>query len=126
VSFAGDVGVDIELHKPSRDFAGIAEYAFGKNEQETVSRFGAESFYAIWTLREAIAKATERGLRQVTDSVDRVAAGPFQEARWSNLDGESWWLMHERPANDLSLAVALRLGTATPRPIAFRRWPHTL
>lgn len=125
VSFEGEVGVDVELHKQSRDFTGIAEYAFGKSEREIAARFGAERFYAVWTLREAIAKATGKGLRQVTDSVDRVAEGPFGESRWSNLDGENWWLMHEYLTTGLSLAVALRLGVAEPRPIALNRWRCT-
>jgi phosphopantetheinyl transferase len=125
-SFAGAVGIDVELHKERRDHHGIAEYAFGIQERAAVARFGAERFYAVWTLREAMAKATGEGLRQVVDSVDRVAIGPMDDACWSALDDGNWWLMHRRPSPGLSLAAALRFGTAPQRPIELHWWPFDM
>ena len=118
-SYAGAIGIDVELTRDTRNHQGIAARAFGIEEQ-AAARLGTDRFYGIWTLREAIAKATGEGLRQAADSVDRVADGPFEDARWTTLDGDDWWLMHAKPAAGLSLAVALR---APRSPVAVRWWP---
>ena len=49
------IGIDIE-HWQRRNFAKIADYAFGPNEIAAVEEDGAAAFYRIWTIREAIAK----------------------------------------------------------------------
>lgn len=123
-SVTGAVGIDIERRKPGRDISGIASYAFGRQEQAAAVS-GEDRFYAIWVLREAIAKATGEGLPRVTDGVDRVGAGPFRSAGWSRMEDADWWLMHQRK-DDVDLAVALRLGIP-PRPhIKLRWWPDPM
>jgi phosphopantetheinyl transferase len=107
-TFDGDVGIDIELVKPSRNYLGIAEHAFGPSERAAVSRFGPARFYAIWTLREAIAKATAAGLEKAADGRDQVHDGPYNSATWATLEGRNWWLMHAKRPSEMSLSVALR------------------
>ena len=66
----GDIGVDIEYLGRSRPFRDIADAAFGAGERRSVEAGGAAAFYRIWTLREALAKATGRGLPMVVDQQD--------------------------------------------------------
>jgi len=112
----GPIGIDIELAKPRRDLAGIAEAAFGQTERRRCERDGPNGFYRIWTLREAIAKALGTGLAMVTDRVDRVADGP-DEGYWN---WQGWQLAHHRIAAGLSLALAVRPDNALPGHIVWR------
>lgn len=112
-TFAGEIGIDIEQVKPSRNHLGIAEHAFGPNEKAAVSSFGPARFYAIWTLREAIAKATRAGLQMAADGRDRVHDGPYNSATWLILEDANWWLMHAGPSSEMSLGVAFRPAGAT-------------
>ena len=72
---------------------------------------GLSAFYRIWTVREAISKATGDGMALVTDGTDRVpvamADGTFAAAR------DDWLLAHDVIAQDFSLALAAHV--ASPR-----------
>jgi phosphopantetheinyl transferase len=100
------IGIDLERHR-QRDFGRIAEYGFGPREQLRIDQQGMPEFYRIWTVREAIAKATGQGLALVTDGLDRVQSGPPVGFWTTRCDGEDWLLHHSRPATDLSLAIAV-------------------
>jgi len=115
ISNIGAVGLDIEPHGRERDLAGIARYAFGPREQQTVAQGGVTAFYRIWTLREAIGKATGEGLALVTDGIDRIASGP-EEGAWAQDDGR--WLLLHRHLGAASLALAVRACG----PAAAARW----
>ncbi|WP_459859257.1 4'-phosphopantetheinyl transferase family protein [Dongia sp. agr-C8] len=124
-TFAGAIGVDVEQARGGRDLGGIAERAFGRQEREAVGRFGSPRFYAIWTLREAIAKATGKGLEMAADRRDRVPDGPTGSARWMRMDDVDWWLMHESPAPEVSFGLAFRPAAGRPRSEAVQLhwWP---
>jgi len=102
----GNVGVDIEWHKPGRDHRSIARLAFGPQEERMAERGGLRSFYRLWTLREAIGKATGRGLAMVVDGLDRLPAEPHT-GHWLSSDRE-WLLAHLEPRPSLSFALAMR------------------
>jgi 4'-phosphopantetheinyl transferase len=97
------LGVDVEYHR-HRDFAALAAYAFGPDEQHYVAQGGAPAFYKIWTLREAIAKATGEGLPSAADGRSRIAA-PQRDGAWSEA---AWNLFYTRPDAEHSLALATR------------------
>ena len=98
----GPIGIDLEVPRPQRDLAGIAAFAFGPKEQIRAAA-GPAAFYRIWTLREAIAKATGVGLAQAADRQDRVDGGPETGAwRW-----QDWHLTHRMPEPGTHLAIAL-------------------
>lgn len=80
------VGIDIEKWRV-RDFAKLANYAFGPDEQKTE----ATEFYKIWTIREAVAKATG----------DSVFTGMGK-----NIDTKKWQILTALPVEGYSLAVA--------------------
>jgi len=103
------VGIDVERHRERR-YSAIAEYAFGERERDLVCRDGGAAFYRIWTLREAIAKATGDGLRGVMDRRDRAHGGA--EGHWTAPadNGGTWLLAHVRPQPEVSLAIALLAG----------------
>lgn len=124
-TFAGEIGIDIEQVRHSRNHLGIAEHAFGLNETEVVRRFGSARFYAIWTLREAIAKATGKGLQMAADGRDRVHDGPDNSSKWVSLEDADWWLMHATPSAEVSLGLALRpTGSKLPQEVRLLWWPR--
>ena len=102
---AGAVGIDIEQHRP-RDFAALAGQAFGPEEQAEVAVHGEDAFYRIWTLREAMSKATGEGLALAANGRDLVA-GCASGSYWRiEHEGRVWHLTHARGDLGYSLAVA--------------------
>lgn len=61
-------GVDLEFHRPGRNFHALADRHFAIREAERLHALAepelSTEFYDIWTLKEAFVKATGRGLRQ--------------------------------------------------------------
>jgi 4'-phosphopantetheinyl transferase len=101
------IGIDIEHHRPDRDFAALASAAFGPQERRLAEGGGATEFYRIWTLREAMAKARGVGFDLVSDGRDHVTPNA--------VEASDWYLYHSEPVPGLSLAVA-----------ASERWDYTL
>lgn len=113
---SGEIGIDIERRDPSRDHLGIAELAFGTAGRDMVSRGGADAFYRLWTLREAMGKATGEGLAMTVDATDPIAAGPHT-GYWVAADSR-WLLAHLELPFEVSLALAVR----SEAPVAARDW----
>lgn len=103
----GSLGVDVENHQKKRSFEAIASFAFGPQERQAAS-MSSQAFYRIWCLREAMSKASGKGLPEVTDRIDRVLGGPGV-GTWEAECGSSRWLLaHIAPAAGYSLAVAVK------------------
>lgn len=124
VSHVGPVGIDIEAHRATRNWRGIAETYFGPRECAVAMSEGVSAFYRIWTLREAMGKATGEGL--LTDRTDRVGSlVPADQGTWISEDRQ-WLLTHLVPRQGLSLAIAVQpqgnldLGCWS---LASIRWP---
>jgi hypothetical protein len=122
ICFDGDVGIDIETMRCDRDIAGIASRAFGPLECAEIATEGCPRFYAIWTLREAIAKAVGIGLAMAADGKDRVAGGTQDGFRQISIDDEPWQIMQRAVGTELSLALALRETAATAGPPRLQWW----
>jgi 4'-phosphopantetheinyl transferase len=105
----GPIGIDVEYWR-LRDFSSLADFAFGPGERQEVARYGVSAFYRIWTLREAIAKATGNGLMAAIDGQDQVAAAPLSGC-W--VSGE-WRLFNASPHINYSLAVASKSENTWP------------
>jgi 4'-phosphopantetheinyl transferase len=99
LSVGAPIGIDIEHHKPDRDFATLASAAFGPQERRRVEAGGATEFYRIWTLREAMAKARGVGLSFVFDGCDHVTPNADEASNWH--------IHHSEPVAGLSLAVVV-------------------
>ena len=106
-STIGPIGIDVECHK-TRDLNGLALAAFGPIECAAVATSGVSAFYRIWTLREAISKATGDGMALATDRIDRVPAAMNDGKMVAIEDG--WFIAHELIAPALSMALALRVA----------------
>jgi 4'-phosphopantetheinyl transferase len=119
---AGLLGVDIEFHRPMRNFQGLATRNFAPVEAARLpGREGADlagEFYDLWTLKEAFVKACGDGLSQsLADfwfSFDRPAASLCFEALPA-LEPEPWrWSFWSyRLEGPYSAALALRAGPGT-------------
>jgi phosphopantetheinyl transferase len=112
-SAIGPVGIDIEYRNPDRDLSRLARAAFGPAECQAVAAHGVSAFYRIWTLREAISKATGDGMALVADRIDRVPIvmgdGTLVAA------GDEWLVAHDVVAQDFSLALVVRVAFGDAR-----------
>jgi phosphopantetheinyl transferase len=112
-SVVGPIGIDIEYRNPARDLDRLAQAAYGAGECGAVAACGIAAFYRIWTVREAISKATGDGMALVTDRTDRVPLamtdGSFVAA------GGEWLLAHDVIAPDFSLALAAHVAAPQDR-----------
>ncbi len=102
VTAVGALGVDVERHR-NRNFAALAAQAFGPAEQAQVAVAGADAFYRIWTLREAVAKATGEGLALAANGRDLVEGSASGRIEYG---GRVWHAAHVRVEPACSLAVA--------------------
>ena len=59
---AGDIGVDVEFARQSRDVDAIARRYFHPEEAEWLAGQPADRFYMLWVLKEAWLKATGTGI----------------------------------------------------------------
>lgn len=108
VSSIGPIGIDVEGRDRVRDFIGLASAAFGPAEVAEVAVQGAAAFYRIWTVREAISKATGDGLPTVVDRQDRVPE-ELPDGKWI-FGRDGWLLAHDVIEAGVSLALAVRLS----------------
>lgn len=106
-STIGPIGIDIERRDPRRDFNGMARAAFGPAECAAVLSRGVCAFYRIWTIREAISKATGDGMALVADTLDRVPANMVDGALVPAVG--DWLVAHEVIMQKLSLALAVQV-----------------
>ncbi|MFL9484061.1 4'-phosphopantetheinyl transferase family protein [Chitinophagaceae bacterium LWZ2-11] len=60
----GDVGVDVEKVEPAFPYKDVLTYIFSNEEIEDLNRFALprERFYTLWTRKEALLKATGKGI----------------------------------------------------------------
>jgi len=119
------LGVDIEFHRPMRNFQGLATRNFAPSEAARLPGLDgaarAGEFYDLWTLKEAFVKACGAGLSQsLADfwfSFDRPAARlcfeslpaldpePWRWAFWSyRLDGPYSAALARRAVRDTDTA----------------------
>lgn len=113
LSDLGALGVDVEQHRTQRSFDAIAGYAFGPREKKAACAT-PDDFYRIWCLREAMSKATGRGLAEAADRVDRVHDVPSDGALETRVGEDRWLLAHLSPDPGYSLAVAVRPSASAP------------
>lgn len=112
-------GVDIEFHRPARNFHGLAERHFASSEAQRLHALGepelSAEFYDIWTLKEAFVKAVGEGL---TQSLGDFCFGFERASGWLDFDARSalepdpagWKFWCYRIDGPCSVALALRMG----------------
>jgi hypothetical protein len=118
------IGVDLEVHRP-RDVLATARNAFSETEAHALE--GANSpdrerlFYAMWTVKETLAKALQLHLLEALKSCVLVIDGPAWQVRVPTTSAGC--VAVYQPRADLTLAVAA-IG-ATPA-IECWSWPPQL
>ena len=89
----GPVGVDVEEERLGRPFAGLARRCFTPAELREWSALSEDArthgFYALWSCKEAVAKALGRGLSLPLRSI-RIDAGAAFAGRHGDEIGVDW------------------------------------
>jgi hypothetical protein len=115
------IGVDLELHRPGRRL-GVASAVFTKSEMRALEAApGPEReqlFYAIWTVKEALAKVLQLPLMEALRSCEVLVDGPQWQVRAPMPDAGGVVLY--QPRAELTLAVAW-IGAKLP--IETWDWP---
>jgi hypothetical protein len=119
------VGVDLELHRP-RDFLAIAGSTFAGAETELLARLAGsqreETFYALWTLKEALAKALRLNLLDALRECEFESVGD----RWSGrVPGEGGSFSVFRPRPGFTLA-AVCIGDSCAGELRTIEWPTSM
>jgi 4'-phosphopantetheinyl transferase len=140
VSHAGDlvalvfasgipVGIDVERIRPVRDARGIARRYFSPDEQRELERSGdpEDTFFRIWTAKEALVKGTGKGL---TSDLTAFTV-PWNETTLSrvrmHVSGYDAWCVAALPAprhgyraalaaRTSDAAIRVTTGAVPPRP----------
>lgn len=143
LSAAGPVGIDIESHRRENDLAAIARRFFSAAENAALGP-SLESdlrdphwlarFFAIWTLKEAHAKALGCGLSKILSCSSFVPSADFPApATSARIDLQltgiaaaaepvSTWLYRPDPQTSLAISqLSAQLGTESMVP-ALQRW----
>ena len=116
------VGIDVEYMRGNVDYLGLSDRFFAQNEAEALKKMPAslqkESFFRIWTRKEAYIKAHGKGLSLPLDQFEVSTAkddpprllstrhDPKDKDRWSFFEIETWenytgTLVWESPGGDI-------------------------
>ena len=113
VAPAGRLGIDVEERSDKRDLDGLIDTVFGADEQAVVgAAAGArrtETFYRLWTAKEALLKALGTGLYLEPSSFQAPPAllrgEPGAEFRFPHLPDVAWWV-EDLSVGDFAAAIA--------------------
>jgi phosphopantetheinyl transferase (holo-ACP synthase) len=115
------VGVDLELHRP-RAVLATARTAFSESEARALAAAASPErdrlFYAMWTVKEALAKALQLPLLEALRSCVLVIDGSEWQVRAAT--SAAGCVAVYQPRAELTLAVACIGGTV---PIESWSWP---
>lgn len=110
-----ELGIDTEELREMSDMEGLAKRFFHPDEIATImaandSLVRRSQFFRCWTRKEAVLKATGKGL---THPLDQLCVTVNEPAKMVSLDGEtteaaSWSLEHFDPQEDYVASVAYR------------------
>ncbi|MFK0572859.1 4'-phosphopantetheinyl transferase family protein [Endozoicomonas sp.] len=111
ISRHGEIGIDIETHKPRKNLSSMAQQVFTKAEQRWFKALtGKEQeamFYSLWSLKEAILKAEGIGLNLAMNQLG--FSREFSASIWPEMLGSvkswQWQCVSEK---NLSLSVAIK------------------
>lgn len=128
VTLSHDIGVDVEHLERSVNFS-IAERFFSKQEADTVFRADASLkqplFLRFWTLKEAYAKATGRGLATGLDRFSFVLDRPEIRVMFHSPgqdDPEFWQFFQFSPKPGYLAAVAVNKKNRPPLTLSVHSW----
>jgi 4'-phosphopantetheinyl transferase len=117
ISRDGPLGVDVEVVTPPRDREDIAPLVFDPVERALLQS-GApeqrqETFFTLWTLKEATIKATGQGLSADLPGFAFVLDPPRLRTPGPDGSPAEGWRFFSSPIADCRLAAALRVEPGT-------------
>ena len=96
ISRRGDIGVDVEAHRPIPEMESLARQNFSPREVSRLQSLPAAvrtaAFFACWSRKEAYVKAVGDGLAYPLDSFD-VTFAPGERARLDVPGDDRWTLV---------------------------------
>ena len=125
------VGIDLEFQRTMPRARQIAGRFFSDREKKELDRVPTphleEAFFNCWTRKEALAKATGRGLAGFMDKFS-VSLAPGQTARLLEIesglvDNRQWFMESFAPAPGYKAALVLEGG---PLNLSFRQFGQSL
>jgi phosphopantetheinyl transferase len=118
----GAIGIDVERMDSGRPLLALARAAFGPAETAEVRSGGIAAFYRIWTLREALAKASGNGFELLVNRKDLVAG--LAAAGRRRIGEREWDLACWTPVEGYAMAFAREASDGAPilRPADYRVW----
>ena len=122
IAGGGCLGVDGEVIRPSSDLKLVAESYFSPEEAGYLDRLDAAlQFFALWTAKEALVKATGDGLSADLDSftVMDATARPRLIAGRPPFTPERWWLHRFAPDDESIATLAIDQEVVGMRPFQF-------
>jgi 4'-phosphopantetheinyl transferase len=116
-----DLGVDVERYDRVIEVEGMARSYFAAPERDLLNRADpserGEVFLRLWTLKEAVVKATGMGLALDLDAFAVALDPPQLKTSTPELGDNRLWQLHQwRLPNASQLALAIR--HPKPRPIS--------
>ncbi|MCJ2132428.1 4'-phosphopantetheinyl transferase family protein [Methylobacterium sp. E-045] len=111
LSSSAEIGVDVEEMRPMPDLLRIAQAHFAPREIAALETLAPRdltvAFFACWTRKEAVAKATGQGLSLRLDSF-AVSVTPERAELLAIPEGTAAWSLHALPtAPDHLAAIAI-------------------
>ena len=116
ITLEGELGADVELRRSLRDMQGLATRFFSEQESSGLFRmpaeFQPEAFFRIWTRKEAILKATGKGLtyplHRLTVSFAKDDPPALLALGDDPDEANAWTLQHLVPEPNYVAAIATR------------------
>lgn len=105
ISRLGPIGLDLEVPKPGRHWRAIADSWFTPAECRWLDSTGEDGFLALWTLREAWAKAQRLDLAAAMALDGSALPAAMDNQARLILGGEVWAVLHRR-LDGVHLALA--------------------
>jgi len=108
-----EIGVDIEIDRPLTDLAALINLCFSEQERNACLAMTQEQqrteFYRIWTYKEALLKASGKGLQMDLQELEIARDGTV--LRWpTKLQAYSTYRVHPLPLLNVPAALAVGPG----------------
>jgi 4'-phosphopantetheinyl transferase len=111
------IGADVEVIGGLAHTDGLADAILSREEAARFSSPDSEWLVRIWTVKEAILKATGEGLSRSMKDVRVLSASlrrPVIELAGEDSSGEEWHLMYQEPRCGVAVAIAAK-ATEVPK-----------
>jgi 4'-phosphopantetheinyl transferase len=121
------VGIDIEYSSENFDFESLVPEIFDCNEILTIqnSTNKKNSFYNLWTRKEALVKALGKGIDEDFKYIPCLDGEHSLDSKLIKNDG-NWQVYSFELADQYPGAIAFEVGTSISKKIAMYSFPNTM